>query len=147
MKKLFLIVCLAILFPIYSYSQDDIPSFEGYVGQELYGTQKSDAKEFNLFMFDNDGKIVYLLIFLDSVQNEEIQVRDEYDRRLFSVVYKNDEGFNEGAEYLIHLTKESQNYYEYNQYTMRLSGYFKIWEINGPLQGLFSINLRPIEEE
>lgn len=147
MKKLFLILWLSILIPIYSYSQSDTPSFAGFVGLEQYSTQKSDAKEFNDFMFENDGKVVYLLIFLDTQQDEEMKVIDEYDRKTFSVVYKNNEGFNEGAEYLIHITKDNEEFYEYNKDAMMLSGYFKIWDINGPRQGLFSINLRPVKEE
>ena len=98
-------------------------------------------------MFENENKVIYLLIFLDSEQDEEIKELDEFNRRIFSVVYKNDEGFNEGNEYLIHLTNDNEKYFEYNQNAMRLSGYFKIWDINGPRQGLFSINLRPVSGE
>ncbi len=56
-------------------------------------------------------------------------------------------GSSAGNEYLIHLPADRKNYhFEYLQGVGRLSGYFKIWNINGPRQGWMSVNLRPVEK-
>lgn len=128
-------------------AQEKYNSFEGYIGRNGYYTQNSEAEKFFDFMLDNDGKIVYLMIYLDDEQETDfLEGQSSKDGRIvFSAIFKDKEGYNSGAEYLIHFTKTNKNYFEYNSSAKRLDGYFKIWDINGPRQGLFSINLRPVK--
>jgi hypothetical protein len=126
------------------------PTFEDFVGALSTGGQRTNSRMFNQFMRKNKGKIVYLFIFFDEKQqidfDRDLSNPDEYNRIIFSVKddYIND--FSTGAEYLIHLPKDTKIYYfEYIKSVGRLSGYFKIWNISGPRQGFFSINLRPVK--
>lgn len=128
-------------------AQEKTNSFEGYVGREGYYTQNSEAEKFFDFMVNNNGKIVYLMLYLDDVQDVDFVEgqRSKDGRIIFSAIFKDLEGYNSGAEYLIHFTNTNIKYFEYNTEAKRLDGYFKIWDINGPRQGLFSINLRPVK--
>lgn len=140
-------LCLILLFIASNiYAQKNYKSFEGYIGKEGYYTQSSEAENFFDFIMDSKGKIVYLMIFLDDEQDGNVsQEPDDFSRLTFTADFKDSEGYNSGAEYLIHITKSNKEYFEYNKTAKRLEGYFKVWDIVGPHQGLFSINLRPVK--
>lgn len=143
--RLFILIIIA-LFTLKGYSQSKYESFEGYVGKEDYYSQNNEAQMFCNFMAKNEGNIVYLMLFLDDEQNLDIlRPKDEYSRLIFTVKHKEDENYIQGAEYLIHLTKSNKYYYDYNESAKRIDGYFKIWNLSGPHQGLYSINLRPVK--
>ena len=136
-----LIVSILFLVIQNAFSQSVNESFEGYIGRD----NSVDAENFFNFMMTNNNKIVYLKIFLDDDQDVDISKEDyDFGRIIFTATYKDKDGFNAGAEYLIHCTKVNKNYFDYNKVAKRLDGYFKIWNISGPHQGVYSINLRPI---
>ncbi len=132
-----------------SAEQGGVPTFEGTVGAPSVPRDDPTAGgRFNEFMDDNDGKVVYLFIFLDDDQRADFErAPDELNRISFSVRDDYSTGSSAGNEYLIHLPADRKNYhFEYLQGVGRLSGYFKIWNINGPRQGWMSVNLRPVEK-
>jgi len=102
------------------------------------------GKNFNDFMLSKDGKVVFLSIYLTDVMTKELKEIDSYNRIVFSVADNYDERGHGGNEYLIHLPDDGSRDFSFNEDTGKLSGYFKVWGINGPRQGFMSVNLRPI---
>jgi hypothetical protein len=62
---------------------------------------------------------------------------------IFSVPDDADNHSNGGSEYLIHLSEKDPSPFEFKANLAVLSGYFKVYDINGPRQGFMSVNLRP----
>ena len=96
------------------------------------------------------NKTVYLSISLSEEITKELNlVPDEYGRIIFTVKDDMDLSTLEtgGAEYLVHLSKSDKIPFEIRDNIAKLSGYFKIYDINGPRQGYLSVNMRPVEVE
>ncbi len=129
----------------------DVPTFEGSIGAPGPRQLPTQGNKFNKFMLKHRGKIVYLFVFLDEEQRRDFAAGlakpDEYNRIIFTVSddYLKKPTDSTGCEYLIHLPAKARDYkFEYLKQAGRLSGYFKIWDINGPRQGYMSINLRAV---
>jgi hypothetical protein len=131
---------------------DEAVTFEGSIGSPGSREEPTQGGDFNKFMKRNNGKVVYLFVFLDQEQKLDFErglfKPDEYNR--ITITVKDDYSkisyidFT-GCEYLIHLPLKKANYYfQYIKEAGRLSGCFKIWAISGPRHGFLSINLRPI---
>lgn len=128
-------------------SKLDIPSFD-YSLQPFPGWRR-DAKlgeKFNSTIASYVDKTVYLSITLSEEMTEDLGAKpDEYSRFVFTVKDDIDKHGSGGAEYLIHLSKVEKSPFERRDNVAVLSGYFKVYEINGPRQGLMSVNLRSVK--
>jgi hypothetical protein len=97
-------------------------------------------------MFAYLDKTVYLSITLSEEMTKEVSGdSDAYGRRIFTVQNNADDSGSGGAEYLIHISKNESSPFEIRDNVAVLSGYFKIYDINGPRQGYMSVNLRPLK--
>lgn len=124
----------------------DIPSFDDTL-EPLPGFRRNpqQGKKLNEFMIDHKDEIVFLSIYLTEEMQSDINYVDEDNRRIFTVPNNYDDFTSGGSEYLIHVSEESLKEFRFNSQTGQLSGYFKVWEINGPRQGFMSVNLRPVK--
>ena len=132
-------------------SKLDIPSYD-FSLQPFPGWRRNPrlGEEFNETMSLYLNKTVYLSISLSEEITKELNlVPDEYGRIIFTVKDDMDLSTLEtgGAEYLVHLSKSDKIPFEIRDNIAKLSGYFKIYDINGPRQGYLSVNMRPVEVE
>lgn len=136
--------------PVNLSAAQDVPSFEGDIGAFEGAPERTVNDAFNDFMMDHYGDAVFLSVFLDAEQREEFEqtyeMPDGLDAFVFTVRNDDSDAYLEGNEYLIHPAAETtEQRHEYDPGTGRLSGYFEVWDINGPRQGWMSVNLRPID--
>lgn len=125
----------------------DIPSFDfslqpspGWRGDPMLG------EKFNDTMAGQLNNTVYLSIILPKEMTENVgRDNDEYGRFIFTVRNNEDDFNSGGAEYLVHLSKSEKTPLEFKGDVALLSGYFKIYDINGPRQGYMSVNLRSVD--
>ena len=121
---------------------------EGMVGQ------LEKAKKFNDFIQANDGKIVFIDIY---IPDEEFNGTVEGDNPYFVLF---DECFDlkssstlstlncSGTEFNIaNLGNATDFYFNYFRGSYKLRGYFAILGFEGPHQGLMGVNLRPVNYE
>lgn len=128
-------------------SKLDIPSYD-FSLQPFPGWRRDPhlGTEFNEKMDSFLDKVVYLSITLSEEMSQDVaDGRDEYGRLIFTVQNDADDHGMGGAEYLIHLTKSDKDPFERHGDIAVLSGYFKVYDINGPRQGYMSVNLRPVK--
>lgn len=128
-------------------SKLDIPSYD-FSLQPFPGWRRDAhlGTEFNDKMDSFLGKVIYLSITLSEEMSQEVfSGRDEYGRLIFTVQNDADNFGMGGAEYLIHLAKSDKDPFEKHDDIAVLSGYFKVYDINGPRQGYMSVNLRPVK--
>lgn len=126
-------------------SKLDVPSYD-FSLQPFPGWRRDPelGSKFNDTMGTFLNKTVYLSITLSEEMTEGVSKdRDKYGRLTFSVANNEDEFGSGGAEYLVHLSKNEKSPFEIRDNVAVLSGYFKIFDINGPRQGYMSVNLRP----
>lgn len=122
----------------------DVPSFEGSL-VPLPGSDPVKGAQFNEFMLNHSDQIVYLSIYLTDEMSRDISSgADEFKRIVFTVIDNHDQFGTVGNVYLFHLATNSPPGFDFNNKSGKLSGYFKIWEINGPQQGWWSVNIRPV---
>jgi hypothetical protein len=128
-------------------SKLDMPSFD-YSLQPFPGWRRNPelGVEFNRIMATYLDKTVYLSITLSEDMTEEARQKpDEYGRVYFTVRDNIDDSGQGGSEYLIHLSEKDSSPFEFKNDVAVLSGYFKVYDINGPRQGFMSVNLRPVK--
>jgi len=128
-------------------SKLDIPSFD-FSLQPFPGWRRDSklGEKFNSTLASYLDKTVYLSIILSEEMTKNLGSKpDEYGRFIFTVKDDIDEQGSGGAEYLIHLSKVDKNPFEVRDNVAVLSGYFKVYNINGPRQGIMSVNLRPVK--
>lgn len=128
-------------------SKLDIPSYD-FSLQPFPGWRRDPelGSKFNNKMFTFLDQTVYLSITLsEEMTKDVIGDRDEYGRIIFTVPNNADDHSLGGAEYLIHLLKNERSPFEIQENIAVLSGYFKVYDINGPRQGFMSVNLRPVK--
>lgn len=127
-------------------SKLDIPSYD-FSLQPFPGWRRDPelGAKFNEAMFAYLDKTVYLSITLSEEMTADVSGDgDAYGRRIFTVPNNADDTSFGGVEYLIHLSKNDGSPFEIRDTVAVLSGYFKIYDINGPRQGYMSVNLRPV---
>ena len=133
----YLTSCLKLDIPSFDFS---LYPFPGWRRDSLLGS------DFNVKMTEFLNKIVYLHITLSPDMTKSVNgERDYYGRYIFTVQNDADAFHMGGAEYLIHLSKENKNPFEFMDNVAVLSGYYKVFDINGPRQGYMSVNLRPVD--
>lgn len=128
-------------------SKLDMPSFD-FSLQPFPGWRRDSklGEKFNSTIASYVDQTVYLSITLSEEMTKDLGSKpDEYGRFIFSVKDNIDEQGSGGAEYLVHLSKVDKNPFEFRDNVAVLSGYFKIYDINGPRQGFMSVNLRPVK--
>lgn len=128
-------------------SKLDIPSYD-FSLQPFPGWRRDPnlGEKFNDAMFKFLDQTVYLSITLSEDMTHELSDNsDEYGRKIFSVPNNADDNGYGGAEYLVHISKNENSPFEIHNDIAVLSGYFKIFDINGPRQGFMSVNLRPVK--
>ncbi len=126
-----------------SYPGLNLPNFYGsLIPQPGWRRDPSIGQGFNAFMLENDDKTVYLSVYLT-----EKMIADLSQRDVFTVQTDIDDINYGGNEYLLHRPTEMPNSFELDLTSGQLSGYFKIWGINGPRQGFMSVNLSPVRAE
>ena len=132
-------------------SKLDIPSYD-FSLEPLPGWRRNPklGEEFNNTMHSYLNKTVYLSITLSEEITKDLNLEpDDFGRIIFTVKDDMDLPGLEtgGAEYLVHLSKSDKIPFDIKNNVAQLSGYFKIYNINGPRQGYFSINMRPVTVE
>ncbi|VUS54516.1 MULTISPECIES: hypothetical protein [Klebsiella] len=128
-------------------SKLDIPSYD-FSLQPFPGWRRDPelGTEFNKTMFAFLNQTIYLSVTLsEEMTKDVIEGEDEYGRIVFTVQDNADDSSYGGAEYLIHLSKNDTSPFEVRENIAVLSGYFKVFDINGPRQGYMSVNLRPVK--
>lgn len=128
-------------------SKLDFPNFD-FSLQPFPGWRRDSklGEKFNSTIASYIDKTVYLSVTLSEEMTKELDSKpDEYGRFIFTVRDDIDEEGSGGAEYLVHLSKADKNPFEIRDNVAVLSGYFKIYDINGPRQGFMSVNLRPVK--
>jgi hypothetical protein len=127
-------------------SKLDIPSYD-FSLQPQPGWRRDPklGEQFNATMASYLNKTVYLSVTLSEEMSKDLaSERDEYGRFVFTVSDDMDSPMGGGAEYLVHLAKTDKSPFETRDNLVVLSGYFKVYDINGPRQGFMSVNLRPV---
>jgi hypothetical protein len=124
--------------------EKEIPEFH-----TVLGWNKIDNERFNDFMMNNDKKVVK--IDVSGVDPEYMikPFRIEKKREVYLFTVFNDPKRHDfgGCEYLIKSTDGDDYYYDQRETSHRLTGYFKITGIQGPQQGYFSIEIKPVSLE
>ena len=144
--KITIIIVLLTLISSFSYAKDKSNSsvqFSSYSGslRSDSGNKKNGAK-FNKFMLSNEGKTVFLSIYLDDDEIKNFRnPPGELGAIVFTISDISGDIFEGGAEYLVQLPKGSSKKYEINKRNGKLTGYFEVYGVNGPRQGYLSISL------
>lgn len=124
----------------------NIPSFDNSLEPDVSGRSVETPSKFNTFMIENEDRVVYLSVYLaEDMVREFQQGQNTGDQIVFTVSNTYGEFGSGGNEYLIHLAEGTWRDFAFDKKTRRLSGYFKIWGVNGPRQGYMSVNLRPVK--
>jgi hypothetical protein len=120
-----------------------IPSFEGYIGD------KNGKKKFFDFLSDNERRIVNVDVNLSDEQMKALKEDPVGEKTLWiDLTYKNDEGFDDGAELLIDLSGGEKDFYLDERATsQRIQSYLKIVGMQGPQMGIFSVRAIPVSIE
>jgi hypothetical protein len=127
----------------------EITPFHGYVGIGNGASEYQSGRVFNSFMLEKQNQSVKLEIGFDTEQKidfeSSLKEPDDF-KRIYFFVQSNARGSSElrGAEYLIHLPKNENEYaFKYIKEASKLLGCFDVSNINGPRQMIMSINLKP----
>lgn len=132
----------------------EIPSFKGEIqpySKKLHEQEKENYKaseNFNAFILNNDGKIVFLDIYPYYTDEDLDHGFDMFKFpdvfTITDVPYSHEMG---GVEYLIDKSTGKDFYYDIRQEARRIKGYFKVVGIQGPQMGFMSASLRPVNIE
>lgn len=116
-----------------------IDKFYGRLGNEK--EHQKDTSKFTKFIFNHDGKIIYLDI--NFADYEEYEIDDE---GVFSFsFYENmKEPHLGGYYYRIQVGKDDDFFFDERWSSRRLKGYFKIIGCVGPQQGWFTAVMKPV---
>lgn len=132
----------------------EIPSFQGEIqpfDQKQYEQEKESyhaSENFNMFILNNDGKIVFLDIYPYYTDEDLVNGFDMFKFpsvfTIMDVPYSHEMG---GVEYLIDKSTGKDFYYDLRKEARRIKGYFKVVGIQGPQNGFMSASLRPVNIE
>lgn len=124
---------------VHSAAKECIPVYSTW----LSSSDQSDLslnESFNSVITSMIPLFVYLDITLSDEQvNDIARGPDDLNRIYFFV-----KDAYAGSEYLIHLKKGATEF-GFSRRRKKLEGYFEIFNMNGPRQGVMSVNLRPFK--
>jgi hypothetical protein len=124
------------------YGQDEVPSFEGYIGAPTDETENLYTR-FNDFVLNNEGNVVYINVTLDSDQHAAFM--DPTEDFYFFAVYDDYPDKLSGNEYHFMKSKTPQSY-AFNTDKNVVKGYFRVDGITGPQNGLFAVEMAAVKK-
>ena len=132
---------LAFIYQRKEYRKKKISRFGGRIGIDA---EDGDGGKFFEFLNKNEGKIIFIDIFLD---NEEDYKIDQDGIFYFSFYFDKKEKSDGGFAFRIEVKDQDDFFYDSRWTSKRLKGNFKILGFSGPQMGWFTTIMKPVNIE
>ncbi|KAB1065170.1 hypothetical protein [Salibacter halophilus] len=133
---------IALIYQLKEYNKKRVPEFKGQIEVD---TNDGDCISFYDFLFKNDGKIVFIDIYINNLT--EGQVFDDESNFTFSCYYDKNKKLEGGYSYNILLSEGDDFFYDDRPSSKRLKGNFKVIGFTGPQMGWFTSVIKPVNIE